>query len=57
MVIPHSMPNARAVRQEWVGGWGAPSSNQGKGRWDIGVVDGKHGMEITFEMQISKVSN
>ena len=25
--------------------------------WDMGVVDGKHGMEITFEMQISKVSN
>lgn len=57
MVIPHSMPNARAVRQEWVGGWGITLIESGKGEMGYRVVDGKHGMEITFEMQISKVSN
>ena len=31
VVIPHSMPNARAVRQEWVGGWGITLIKSGKG--------------------------
>ena len=31
VVIPHSMPNARAVRQEWVGGWRITLIKSGKG--------------------------
>jgi hypothetical protein len=37
-------------RSRWVG-------EQGEGRWDRGFSEGKPGKEITFEVQIKKISN
>ena len=44
------MPQCRGSRSKWVG-------KQEEGGWDRGFLEGKPGKEITFEMQIKKISN
>jgi len=34
----------------WLVGWGEPSWRQGLGGWDRGILEGKWGREIIFEM-------
>jgi hypothetical protein len=38
------------VRQKWVGEWVREHPHRRRGKWYMGVVEGKHGKGITFEM-------
>jgi hypothetical protein len=47
------IPQHREVRKEWVGGRGGKVGthpHRSRGGWDRGVVEGKLGRGITFEM-------
>ena len=42
--------NARALRQEWGGGWGNTLIEAGVGEYGRGFAEGKLGRGTTFEM-------
>ena len=48
--------NVRAVRQEWVGGWGNILIETGGMGRNRGVAEGKVGKGRTFEMEINIIT-